>query len=200
MSLAAAPRRRPLGFAWPTRLGWMAAVWSESGLCRLSFGWKSLRELEIALHGAATSDRAAAIHGDAAGDLAARLADFADGADEDFSDIPLDLSAAAPFRRAVVEACRRVAWGQTSTYGDLAAAAGRPRAARAVGRVMATNPTPLVVPCHRILGAGGALGGYSAAGGLSLKQRLLAAERAAGPPRARRSKALATVGRAGSYV
>jgi methylated-DNA-[protein]-cysteine S-methyltransferase len=63
-----------------------------------------------------------------------------------------------------------------STYGDLAAAIGSPGAARAVGSVMARNCFPLIVPCHRVLGAGGSLGGYSAPDGLRMKRRLLAME------------------------
>lgn len=164
----------PLGLLWNTKLGWMTASWSAAGLRRLSFGLNTLRQAEQSLNavplvrdGAWEARRAEAF------DLAARLADFARGACDDLTDIPLDLGEATPFRRAVVEACRAVGLGQTSTYGLLAEAAGRPRAARAVGRVMATNPVPLVVPCHRILGSAGALGGYSAPGGLALKRRLL---------------------------
>jgi methylated-DNA-[protein]-cysteine S-methyltransferase len=82
------------------------------------------------------------------------------------------------FQRAVVGHCRRIPPGQTLTYGQLAARVGRPRAARAVGRVMATNRFPLIVPCHRVVAAGGVLGGFSAPQGLAMKKRLLAAEAA----------------------
>ncbi len=73
-------------------------------------------------------------------------------------------------------ACRRIPWGQTRSYAQLAAVAGRPGAARAVGSVMAKNRVPLVVPCHRVIASSGQLGGYSAPQGLSLKRRLLAME------------------------
>jgi len=86
------------------------------------------------------------------------------------------------FASQVLAALRRVPWGHTVTYGDLAAAAGRPGAARAAGRVMAGNPMPLVLPCHRVLPAGGrSLGGFSAAGGSGTKFLLLALE-GADPP------------------
>lgn len=88
-------------------------------------------------------------------------------------DLPLDLRV-APFHAAVLEQLARVPYGETDTYGALAARAGRPRAARAVGTVMNRNPIPIVLPCHRIVGANGALTGY--AGGLDVKRHLLALE------------------------
>jgi len=90
--------------------------------------------------------------------------------------VPLDLDeAAAPFRRQVLETLfDEVGYGETVTYGELAERAGRPGAARAVGSAMATNPVPIVVPCHRVLGAAGSLGGYG--GGLAMKRALLALE------------------------
>jgi methylated-DNA-[protein]-cysteine S-methyltransferase len=75
-------------------------------------------------------------------------------------------------------ACRRIGYGQTISYGQLAASVGAPGAARAVGTCMATNPLPLVVPCHRVIPAAGPPGFYSAPGGCRMKQRLLAMERA----------------------
>ena len=109
-------------------------------------------------------------------DVVARLRLFAEGEPVDFSNVPLALEHLSPFARRVVAACRRIGWGQVSTYGDLAAASGSPAAARAVGSVMARNCFPLIVPCHRVLGAGGTLGGYSAPDGLRMKRRLLAME------------------------
>jgi len=88
--------------------------------------------------------------------------------------VPADLSAAPPFHRKVLAALARVPYGRTVTYGQLAARAGRPRAARAVGQTMARNPVPLVIPCHRVVAGGGGLGGFG--GGLDLKRRLLALE------------------------
>jgi methylated-DNA-[protein]-cysteine S-methyltransferase len=88
--------------------------------------------------------------------------------------VPLDMAGLPAFQRKVLGACRWIPYGRTVTYGELAARAGRPRAARAVGQAMARNPLALVVPCHRVAAAGGGLGGYG--GGLDLKRQLLALE------------------------
>jgi methylated-DNA-[protein]-cysteine S-methyltransferase len=88
-------------------------------------------------------------------------------------DLPLDLRV-APFHADVLAELARVPYGQTETYGALAAKAGRPQAARAVGTVMNRNPIPIVLPCHRIVGANGSLTGY--AGGLDVKLQLLRLE------------------------
>lgn len=86
----------------------------------------------------------------------------------------VDWDGITPFRRAVLEQTMAIPMGETRTYADLAAGAGSPRAARAVGRVMATNPLPFVIPCHRVVGSNGTLHGYG--GGLELKERLLKVE------------------------
>ncbi len=88
--------------------------------------------------------------------------------------VPIHLSDVPPFHRKVLMAARRIPYGRTLTYGELARRAGSPRAARAAGQAMAHNPVPLIVPCHRVVAAGGGLGGFG--GGLSLKRRLLALE------------------------
>lgn len=94
--------------------------------------------------------------------------------------IVLDQSNVDEFSRRVYEAAREVAPGETASYGQLAAAAGRPRAAREVGAALARNPFPIVVPCHRILSATGALHGFSAPGGVATKRRMLEIENAPG--------------------
>jgi len=94
------------------------------------------------------------------------------GKPTDFS-VKLDLSDHPPFRRSVLEACRRIKYGRTASYGDLARAAGVPHAARAVGGVMAHNPMPIVIPCHRVLRSDGSLGGFSSPDGVKEKARLL---------------------------
>jgi methylated-DNA-[protein]-cysteine S-methyltransferase len=95
-------------------------------------------------------------------------------------DVPVDLRGITGFRRAVIDELARVAYGTVVTYGELAARAGRPRAARAVGRAMATNPLPIILPCHRVLAAGGGMGGYSGGHGLETKHALLSLEGALG--------------------
>ncbi len=92
-------------------------------------------------------------------------------------DLELDFSLASPFQRRVLFELRRVPYGETITYGDLAARIGRPKAARAIGRALHKNPLPVIVPCHRVVGADGTLTGY--AGGLPRKKQLLNLETAA---------------------
>jgi len=105
--------------------------------------------------------------------LVKQLRDYLDGRRTEF-DVELDLGWMTAFRRRVMEECAKIPRGQTSTYADLARRAGSPRAFRAVGRTMATNPVPIVVPCHRVLGSGGGLHGFG--GGLDMKERLLELE------------------------
>jgi methylated-DNA-[protein]-cysteine S-methyltransferase len=111
------------------------------------------------------------------GKLTAKLKLYAAGEQVDFADTQLSLDHLTTFGASVIAACRRIPWGKTSSYGELAAECGSPGAARAVGSVMAKNRYPLIVPCHRVLAAGGEIGGYSAPDGLTMKRRLLAVER-----------------------
>lgn len=114
-------------------------------------------------------------------DAAARELDaYFEGRRIDF-DLPLDLRLAHGFRREVLEHLRHVAYGRTASYADLAVLAGRPRAVRAVGTACATNPLPIIVPCHRVLRSDGGLGGYL--GGVEVKRGLLAMEAGAGDSR-----------------
>jgi O-6-methylguanine DNA methyltransferase len=95
------------------------------------------------------------------------------GLPADLSGVPLDLGG-TPFQRAVWSAARAIPFGETRTYAQVAAAVGRPGAARAVGQALGANPVPLLVPCHRVVATGGGLGGFT--GGLEMKARLLALE------------------------
>ena len=91
--------------------------------------------------------------------------------------LPLDLAGRTLFTRRILETLQAIPYGTTITYGALAARAGFPHAARAVGRAMAANPLPIVIPCHRVVAAGGQLGGYSGGEGLPTKSWLLEFER-----------------------
>jgi O-6-methylguanine DNA methyltransferase len=93
--------------------------------------------------------------------------------------VPLDEVSLRPFQRQVLRACRAIPYGETATYQDLARRIGRPAACRAVARALATNPWPIIIPCHRVVRRDGSLGGYSGPGGIALKQRLLEMERQA---------------------
>ena len=95
----------------------------------------------------------------------------------DFSDVPLDLGRQGPLFSRIYDLVRRLGWGETTTYGAIAKALGEgPEVARDVGQAMARNPIPLIVPCHRVLAAGGKIGGFSAPGGSNAKARMLALE------------------------
>ncbi len=110
--------------------------------------------------------------------LCERLRRFACGeAVDSFEDVWVWAPAAGTFRRRVLERVRAIPPGSVHTYGQIAAAVGAPKAARAVGAVMRSNRVPIVVPCHRVVGAGGRLTGFTAPAGVELKRRLLALER-----------------------
>jgi methylated-DNA-[protein]-cysteine S-methyltransferase len=93
--------------------------------------------------------------------------------------IPIVLDGFSQFAGWVLTACRKISFGQTISYGQLAQKAGSPTAARAVGRVMANNPLPLIIPCHRVIQSNGCIGGFSAPGGKKLKNKLLQFEQEA---------------------
>jgi AraC family transcriptional regulator of adaptative response/methylated-DNA-[protein]-cysteine methyltransferase len=145
---------------------------TERGLCSILMGHETealATELRAEFPRAALARDDAALTG-----VAGIVSDLAAGRRRPEADaLPLDVHATA-FRRRVWEALRRIPAGETRSYGEVAAAVGAPRAARAVGTACATNPVPIVVPCHRVVGAHGSLGGY--AGGLARKRQLLDAE------------------------
>jgi methylated-DNA-[protein]-cysteine S-methyltransferase len=94
----------------------------------------------------------------------------------DLSSLPVDFGDRGCADQAIYAALRAVRWGETVTYGELARRAGLLHGAQAVGQAMAKNPVPVVVPCHRVLAAGGRIGGFSAPGGTLTKEKLLALE------------------------
>jgi len=165
---------------FPTALGWMAIVGAGKTLRGLTFGHASP---EAAIDALPSQVVLVAKSAHWNRPLARRLRAYAAGARDDFRDVEVDPHGLTEFRRRVLRCCRRIPYGKTLTYAQLAAKAGSPRAARAVGRCMAANPVPLVVPCHRVVAANGGLGGYSAPGGIRLKQRLLELESTARPPK-----------------
>jgi methylated-DNA-[protein]-cysteine S-methyltransferase len=94
----------------------------------------------------------------------------------DLTFIPLDLDTVPEFHRRVYEIARTIQPGGTLSYGEIASRLGEPNASRAVGQALGRNPFPIVVPCHRVVGAQGKMGGFSAPGGRATKLRLLAIE------------------------
>lgn len=114
---------------------------------------------------------------DSVPELARRVAAYFGGEAVSFGDVGLDLEWCTPFQRSLAEALRSVAYGETVTYGELAALAGHPNAQRAAGTFCAHNRLPLILPCHRVVAAGG-LGSYGSLG-ITYKRRLLELEHAA---------------------
>jgi methylated-DNA-[protein]-cysteine S-methyltransferase len=105
---------------------------------------------------------------------------YFEGASVNFSpDISVDFNGFGNFSRKVLTTCRNIEFGRTISYSELAKKAGRPAASRAVGNVMAKNPMPLIIPCHRVLRTDGKMGGFSAPGGISLKRKMLTLEQKA---------------------
>jgi methylated-DNA-[protein]-cysteine S-methyltransferase len=144
------------------------------GRCALEWGPRGIRRVllgaDVPRRGTDRAEAPEAIRR-AADRITAHLA----GCPDAMRDLAVDLSHASDFTRTVYQTLRRVGPGEVVTYGELARRAGRPRASRAVGRAMATNPVPLIVPCHRVLPASGGVGQYGA-GGPAVKARLLRIE------------------------
>ena len=169
--------------------GFCGIAWNSVGITRFQLPTRSPEATKrILLHrapgakpGTPTSEVAEAI---------AAVKRYFEGEETDFSGVKLDLGGQDPFFERIYQAARRVGWGHTTTYGVLAKEleAG-PEAARDVGEAMARNPVALIIPCHRVLAAGGKIGGFSAPGGSAAKKRMLALEgvRLDPPPPAQQS-------------
>ncbi len=151
-----------------TKFGWIAIVASEQGLCKLTLPQPA-------------TDKALTLIGDllpksvanAASfrDLILRIGSYFEGENVEFRD-PLDLRTSTAFQQEVWQATCTVPYGETQTYGWIAQQLGRPKSGQAVGKALACNPLPIVIPCHRIVGsARGSLGGFR--GGMELKKQLL---------------------------
>lgn len=139
---------------------------SDRGLVRIAFGGNGDALVELARR---VSPRVMEVP-TRLDPVRRQLDEYLDGRRRNF-DLRVDLSLVSGFGRRALQAARRIPCGSVATYGDLARRAGSPRAARAVGHAMATNPIPLVVPCHRVVPAGGGIGNYG--GGVEMKAWLL---------------------------
>jgi len=105
------------------------------------------------------------------------IEDYYKGAPVDFSDVDVRLDGFSEFQRNVLTTLRTISYGKTVSYSQLAQLAGSPKAARAIGMVMAQNPLPLIIPCHRVIKADGSPGLFSAPGGTDTKTRMLDLEK-----------------------
>ncbi|MBV8566433.1 MAG: methylated-DNA--[protein]-cysteine S-methyltransferase [Methylobacteriaceae bacterium] len=156
--------------------GFCGVAWNDVGITRFQLPTRSadatermlLRRLPGAEPGAPTPEVAEAV---------AAAKRYFKGEETDFSDFKLDLGDQDAFFERIYAAARRLGWGRTTTYGALAKELGAgPQAAKDVGQAMAKNPVALIIPCHRVLAAGGKVGGFSAPGGAAAKVRMLELE------------------------
>lgn len=154
----------------PTNWGAISITFSDKGIVSLNLPDEAgLNAPDSNLHGKANER----------GDnnyIATLLKAYFSGSRVDFSKVMVDLSTYSSFFRDICRAAQSIPYGEIRTYGDLAEMIARKGAARAVGRVMAANPLPIIIPCHRVVSSDGSLTGYSASGGLKTKKRLLVME------------------------
>lgn len=165
-------------FASP--IGTCGIGWSEAGIVAFQLPARSAaatRALLLRTMGEAE----AAPPPPAIADAIRRILALFAGAQDDLHDVPVDLAGMSAFDRSVYREARKIPPGHTMTYGALAARIGAPGAARAVGAALGRNPVAVIVPCHRVLAAGGKAGGFSAPGGVATKRRLLEMEGALVP-------------------
>ena len=163
-----------------TVIGACGIAWGPAGIVGLQLPERS-EQAGLARLGRRFPGLAAAAPPPAIAAAAGRIAAFLAGAVDDFADLPLDLAGAGAFDRAVYRETSAIPAGATATYGDIAARIGDPGQARAVGQALGRNPWPIVIPCHRVTGADGRMGGFSAPGGRKTKLKLLEIEGALAP-------------------
>lgn len=154
-----------------TRIGWIGVAWTARGIVALELPRRSRADVLKDLQNQIPDG----IVANAPVEMKKELLEYAQGRRRVF-DLPLDWALVKPFQRLVLIAANKIPFGETRTYGWVAKQIGKPRAARAVGRALATNPIPLILPCHRVIGSNGSLTGYG--GGLPLKRKLLEMESA----------------------
>lgn len=157
----------------PTPLGPVAVAVAETGLVAVDMNVtaEQLRDRIARKHGGVVR-----LDGERTYHAVEQLREFFIGTRQDF-DLTIDWSMMGEFQQAALKATYAIPYGQTRTYGEIAELIGHPRAARAVGRAEATNPMPLVIPCHRVIGSDGSLRGYGGPQGIGNKAWLLALER-----------------------
>ncbi|PXA86915.1 cysteine methyltransferase [Nostoc sp. 3335mG] len=158
--------------------GFAGIAWSAKGVTNFALPAQSREAAVRYMHRRAPQ----AVEGEPTASIAKVIADarrYFLGERIDFSDVPLDLHTGDSFFAQVYARVRALDYGETTTYGAVARELGaEPQAARDVGQAMATNPIPLIVPCHRVLAAGGKIGGFSAPGGSHSKAKMLELEQA----------------------
>lgn len=159
-----------------TAIGWFVLGWSEAGISRVILPGAEPEWLRERLEGQQGIE-----DDEGQGNVVARIVAYAEGAEDAFQDLALDLSAVPDLNRRIYEHIRQLGWGETTTYGAIARWLGDVAMSRTVGTAMGRNPIPLIVPCHRVLATDGRTGGFSSPGGVQAKMQMLALERAASP-------------------
>lgn len=159
-----------------TAIGFCGIAWNTIGITRFQLPVKTAESAERLVLRRVPGAQPGAPTPEVAGAIAAAKRYFT-GEETDFSAVTLDLGQQEPLFKQIYSAARQIGWGRTTTYGTLAKDLGAgPEAARDVGQAMAKNPVPLIIPCHRVLAAGGKVGGFSAPGGTATKITMLKLE------------------------
>jgi methylated-DNA-[protein]-cysteine S-methyltransferase len=159
-----------------TAMGFCSIAWSDAGVVRFQLPTNSAEAAARLMRRRAPGVEPGPPPEDVAAVIETAKRYFA-GEATDFSHVRVDLAGQDAFFAQIYDALRRVRWGTTTTYGSMAKELGAGReAARDVGEAMARNPAPLIIPCHRVLAAGGKIGGFSAPGGSQTKARMLELE------------------------
>ena len=160
-----------------TAIGWCGIAWGVRGIVGVQLpeaGERETRTRMLRRYHGAREDVPPAVTQHVIDGMVALLR----GEPVDFSSVALDLDGVPAFHRRVYEVVRTIATGATLTYGEIARQLDAPGTAQTVGHALGKNPVPIIVPCHRVLAAGGKSGGFSAPGGVATKLRMLAIERA----------------------
>jgi methylated-DNA-[protein]-cysteine S-methyltransferase len=166
--------------SFPSTIGSCGVAWNDTGICSVLLPEAS---------DAATRDELLRRHPDASlaeppalvAAAIERMTGLLEGQPDDLRDVEVDFGETSDFAQQVWDITRAVGPGETTTYGEIAQQMAMPHAAREVGQALGRNPVPIIVPCHRVLGAGGKMVGFSAPGGVATKLRILGIEGAAAP-------------------
>lgn len=155
-----------------TAFGWFGILGTEKVLARTCLPLPNPQDVSATLLNGQTARRKS----DYKKELQKRIQEYFEGKPTDFAGVPISYEGFSEFFKKVFEELKNVRYGQLTTYGKLALQAGFPKASRAVGRALAANPLPLIVPCHRVIRADGTVGGFSAEGGVAMKEKMLRLE------------------------
>ena len=160
-----------------TAIGWCGLAWDGNNILGFQLPEATKELTEKKMRGQYPNLVGDAVPSRLIANLCRDVLSHVEGRAQDFSAISIDISTLTPFSKRVYEFTRAIPAGKTISYGELAKRIGSPNSARAVGRALGANPIPLLIPCHRVIAANGALTGFSATGGVELKAHLLEIER-----------------------